>query len=44
MHIKFATTLHIKSGLICLAPPTSLNCTQAPFSASSCLPLLSILN
>ena len=44
MHIEFATTLHIKSGSIRLAPPTSLNCMQVLFNASSCLPLLSILN
>ena len=44
LYIKFTTTLHFQSGSIRLALPTCLSCSLVHFNASSCLPLLSILN
>ena len=40
----FTTKLHLESGSIRLAPPSSLNCTLVAFIPVSLLPLCSILN
>ena len=40
----FTTTLHLESGLICLAPPSSLNCTLVPFIPVGLLASFSRLN
>ncbi len=44
VHTQCTVTLHLQSGLIRLAPPTSLHCTLVPFIPVSLPPFFSLLN
>ena len=43
-YIQVCTTLHFKSGAICLAMPTSLSWTLVPVNAGRLLPVFSVFN